>query len=256
MVGVAIFSIFSHDSIVEWAWRIPFFMGVLIAIVGVLIRKYLPESYIEDNSDKNSMPIIEVLREHFPAFTKVFFLNLTFAVGFYTVFIYNPIWMQKFSHISKSYSLEINSISLIITIFAILFSAHYSNKIGRKPMLLISSAGLTLFSYPLYYLMLHGTIFEIFMGQAGFALLLGVFIGVIAVVMIELFDKRIRMSGVGVAFNLSFAIFGGTAPMIATWLIHTTHDNLSLAWYLSACSLISFITALTIKETYKKESLD
>ncbi len=78
LVGVVIFSIFSHDSIVEWAWRIPFFMGVLIAIVGILIRKYLPESYIEDNSDKNSMPIIEVLREHFPAFTKVFFLNLVF----------------------------------------------------------------------------------------------------------------------------------------------------------------------------------
>ncbi|MEA1893573.1 MAG: MFS transporter [Campylobacterota bacterium] len=256
LVGVIIFSIFSYDTIVEWAWRIPFFLGVLVAVVGIIIRKYLPESHVADENEKDIIPIAEVFKHHLASFIKVFFLNLTFAVGFYTVFIYNPIWMQKFVHVSKSYSLEVNSISLVLAIGAIFVSSHYSNKVGRKPLLLLSTAGLTLFSYPLYELMLSDAVYHTLLGQGAFAILIGTFMGPIGVVMVELFKKSIRMSAVGVAFNLSFAIFGGTAPMIATWLIHTTHNNLSLAWYLSFSAFISFITVLTIDETYKKEHLD
>ncbi len=256
LVGVTIFSIFTHDTIVAWAWRIPFFMGVIIAIVGIVIRKYLPESHIPDSDTQEAMPIAEVFKDHRLTFAKVFFLNLTFAVGFYTVFIYNPIWMQKFSHLSKSYSLEINSTALLLAAITILFSSHYSNKFGRKPMLLIATGGLTLFSYPLYELMLSDLFLHALIGQGIFALLLGMFMGVVGVVMVELFKKSIRMSAVGVAYNLSFAIFGGTAPMISTWLIHTTHNNLSLAWYISLSAFISFITVLTLNETYKKETLD
>jgi MHS family proline/betaine transporter-like MFS transporter len=256
LVGVSIFSIFTHDAIVEWAWRIPFFMGVFIAIIGVVIRKYLPESHIPDSDTQEAMPIAEVLKNHRSTFAKIFFLNLTFAVGFYTVFIYNPIWMQKFLNVSKSYSLEINSIALLIAAISMLFSSYYSNKVGRKPMLLIATGGLALFSYPLYALMLSDVFLHALLGQGIFSIFIGMFMGVIGVVMVELFKKSIRMSAVSVAFNLSFAIFGGTAPMIATWLIHTTHNNLSLAWYISLSALISFITVLTIDETYKKETLD
>ncbi len=256
LVGVTIFSVYSHEAIVEWAWRIPFFLGVLVAIVGIVIRKYLPESHTPDEEEQAVMPIAEVFTKHLSSFIKVFFLNITFAVGFYTVFIYNPIWMQKFLQTSKSYSLEINSISLLFAVGAMIFSSHYSNKIGRKPMLLLSTGGLTLFSYPLYELMLSDVFHHALIGQVIFAIFIGIFMGVIGVVMVELFKKSIRMSAVGVAFNLSFAIFGGTAPIMATWLIHTTHDNLSLAWYLSLSAFISFITVLTIKETYKKEVLD
>jgi MHS family proline/betaine transporter-like MFS transporter len=256
LVGVFIFSVFSHATIVEWAWRIPFFMGVFIAVVGIGIRKYLPESVTLDEKEKNTMPLVEIFKNHRFAFVQVFFLNLTFAVGFYTVFIYNPIWMGKFLGVSKSYSLEINSISLALAIVAIFFSSKYSNIYGRKTMLILATMGLTLFSYPLYDLMLRDEFYYIMFGQGMFAVFIGMFMGVIGVVMVELFTKNIRMSAVSIAFNLSFAIFGGTAPMVATWLIHTTHDNLSLAWYVSLSSFISFLVVLTLKETYKKEVLD
>ena len=256
LVGVTIFSLFDHDTIMQWAWRIPFSMGVLIAVVGIIIRKYLPESYHPKADTETQTPIVDVVQNHLKAFLKIFFLNLTFAAGFYTIFIYNPLWMQKFLHVSKSYSLEINSASLVLTIIAMLLSSHLSNRFGRKPMLIIATAGLTLLSYPLYKMMLSSITYQLLIGQSVFALLIGVFMGVIGVVMVEMFDKNIRMSAISVSFNLCFAMFGGTATMIATWLIHTTHNNLSVAWYLSLASLISFIAALTLPETYKKECLD
>jgi len=164
--------------------------------------------------------------------------------------------MHKFLDVSKSYSLEVNSISLVLAIVAIFFSSKYSNIYGRKMMLIISTIGLSLFSYPLYDLMLRDEFYYIMFGQGTFAVLIGMFMGVIGVAMVELFTKNVRMSAVSVAFNLSFAVFGGTAPMVATWLIHTTHDNLSLSWYISLSAFISFLVVLTLKETYKKEVLD
>jgi len=255
LVGVTIFSLFSHESILSWAWRVPFAMGVVVAIVGIAIRKYLPESHTPEE-EPTLLPIAEVFKYHLGDFVKVFFLNLTFAVGFYTVFIYNPIWMQQFLKISKSYSLEINSIALVLAIVAMLIASKLSNIFGRKPVLLTATAGLTFFSYPLYKMMLSDVTIDIFIGQGVFAMFIGMFMGTIGVVMVELFAKNIRMSAVSVAFNMSFAIFGGTAPMIATWLIHTSHDNLALAWYLSLSALISFFAVLSIEETYMKETLD
>jgi len=227
-------------------------LGVAVAFVGVLVRKHLPESYTPTNQDDSKMPIINIFQKDLKTFITVFFLNIIFAVGFYTVFIYNPIWMQKFIHTSKSYSLEINSISLFITIIAIFISSYFSNKVGRKPILLFATATITLFSYPLYGMMLGNVYHHALIGQAIFAILIGMFMGVVGIVMVELFKSDIRMSAISISFNLCFAIFGGTAPMIATWLIHTTHNNLSIAWYLSMASLISFIAILTIPETYKK----
>jgi len=256
LVGVTIFSLFSHETIMQWAWRIPFFLGVLIAVVGIIIRKYLPESYTPESDPTTQAPIIDVVQHHFKTFLQVFLLNLPFAAGFYTIFIYNPLWMQKFLDVSKSHSLKINSASLVITIIAMLLASALSNKVGRKPVLLAATAGLTILSYPLYKMMLGSLPYHLFIGQGLFAVFIGLFIGVTGVVMVELFDKNVRMSGVSVSFNLCFAMFGGTAPMIATWLIHTTHDNVSIAWYLSLVSLISFITVFTLPETYKKEHLN
>ena len=252
LVGVGIFTLFSPESISNWAWRIPFAMGVLIAFVGIMIRKHLPESHITQEDNSAIMPITEIFQKHLSVFIKVFLMNLPFAVGFYTVFIYNPIWMQQFLHDSKQYTLEINSIALIIAALLMPIAALLSNKLGRKPLLLFATGGLTLFSWPLYRLMLADLPFHTLIGQSIFAIFIGIFMGTIGVVMVELFSRNIRVSAVSLAYNISFAVFGGTAPMIATWLIHSTQDNLSLAWYLSASAFISFLTILTIDETYKK----
>jgi len=256
LVGVIVFALFSTEAIDTWAWRIPFAMGVLIAFVGMMIRKHLPESYAKDDDATTAVPLVTIYKKHFIPFIKVFLMNLPFAVGFYMIFIYNPIWMQQFLDDSKAYTLEINSLALFIAMIVMPAAALLSNRVGRKPVILGATAGLTLFSWPLYRLMLSDVPFHALMGQGTFAIFIGVFMGTIGIIMVELFSKDIRMSAVSIAFNTSFAIFGGTAPMVATWLIHTSGDNLSLAWYLSLSAFISFVTILTIDETYEKKSLD
>ncbi|NOQ29508.1 MAG: MFS transporter [Helicobacteraceae bacterium] len=256
LMGVTIYSLFGNESVAEWAWRIPFLFGVLIAIVGIYIRKHLPETYSADDKAQSRGTFKKNIKENIKPFIQVFLLNLSFAVSFYTVFIYNPIWMQKILHTTKTYSLEINSIALLVTIVAMVITSQLSNRLGRKTILVFAIGGLTFLSYPLYKLMLGDSLVDLLMAQSIFAIFIGSLMGVIGVVMVELFKTEIRFSAVSIAFNLSFAIFGGTVPIIATWLIHSTHDNLAIAWYITIMSAISLITVFTIPETNKRENLE
>jgi len=88
-------------------------------------------------------------------------------------------------------------------------------------------------------------------GQIGLAILLGSFSAVIPVTMAELFPRKVRVSAASVSYNLPYAIFGGTAPLVATWLVTRTGDAMAISWYLVGISAFAFLVALTIPETRK-----
>ncbi|MFH1299928.1 MAG: MFS transporter [Planctomycetota bacterium] len=135
-----------------------------------------------------------------------------------------------------------------LTLFVPL-AAILADKFGRKPFLLIGSAGIALLSPTLLGLMHHHNFALILTGQIGFALLIACFAGTIPATITELFKRNVRVSAASVSYNLPFALFGGTAPMVDAWLVKVTGNPLSIAWYLSAIATITFFIALTVTET-------
>jgi len=67
------------------------------------------------------------------------------------------------------------------------------------------------------------------------------------VAMVDLFPPRLRYSGMAIGYNLTLAIFGGTAPLVATWLITKTGDLTAPAWYLVAISAATLLFTLSMK---------
>ncbi|WPL16233.1 Proline porter II [Thiorhodovibrio winogradskyi] len=254
LVGVSIYALFDAATVAAWAWRIPFLLGVLIALVGLMVRRHLPESFRAADDAARPSLFSQLLNNHWRAFLQVFFLNIVFASGFYTVFIYNPMWLQHFVGESKDLTLQINSLALAMAILGIVISALLADRVGRKPLLYVSTIGITLMSYPIYALMLHEFPLYVLLGQLSFGLLIGLFMGVVGSVMVELFSAEVRSSAVSISFNLCFALFGGTAPMLATWLVHTTGNPLNVAWVLSAGALASLITVVTLPETRGRDT--
>ena len=171
------------------------------------------------------------------------------AVTFYTVFIYLSTWLVEEVGETRAEALDINTISMAALTVMVPFAAILADKYGRKPLLLIGAAGVTLLSYPLLWLMHHQHYQMILAGQIGFAVLVACFAGAIPATITELFNRGVRVSAASVSYNIPFAIFGGTAPMVAAWLVHSTGNPLSIAWYLSGIAAISFCITLTIKET-------
>jgi len=87
------------------------------------------------------------------------------------------------------------------------------------------------------------------LGQMGFAVLLGVFIGPLPAAMAETFPAPVRCSAMSVSYNVGQAIFGGTTPMVATYLIARSHDDLSPALYIMAIAAVSLGAVLCSRET-------
>ncbi len=93
----------------------------------------------------------------------------------------------------------------------------------------------------------------ILLGQAGFAVIIGVLFGVNPATMAEITHKSVRVSVLSIGDNVTLAIFGGTAPAVATYLIERTSGNMSPAYYMIVFTLIAIMAMLSFRETATKK---
>ena len=89
-----------------------------------------------------------------------------------------------------------------------------------------------------------------------FAGIIGIYMGPIPTVLVEIFPTSVRFTGVALSYNLAAAIFGGTAPMVAMLLTKFTGDNYAISYYLIVLALLSSIILKFYQETYKKNLVD
>ena len=85
--------------------------------------------------------------------------------------------------------------------------------------------------------------------HAGLAAIESVFVSASLAAGAELFATRVRSSGYSIGYNVSVAIFGGTAPYVATWLVARTGNELAPAFYVIAAAIITLATVMTMRET-------
>lgn len=250
-IAALVNSLLTDEQLITWGWRLPFLAGVIVGFVGYFIRQGIPEqSVVKANSDTEAMsPLRDVWTTQRKELLQSTGLNMMFAVTFYTLYIYLPTWLVDKVNEPRAESLDINTISMAALMGFVLLFSTCVDKFGRKPFLLIGSAGMALLSPTFLGFMHHRDTTMILAGQMGYALVLGIFVAAIPVSVTELFRHRVRVSAASVSYNLPFAIFGGTAPMVAVWLIKETGNPLAISWYLSAIAAATFCVALTMKET-------
>ena len=246
LIGSIISNNLTEAQLHVWGWRIPFLLGVLVAIIGYIIRRHMPETLAEDSKSTN--PLKE-MRQNWREILTVSALNLLTAVTFYAVFVFMVTWLVDYVHESRGLALRLNSISMLVLLIGVALSGWASDRIGRKPILVGASLGMIVFAYPLIWLMHHHDTSMILLGQVGIAIILSAYLGPIPSAIAEMFPQKVRVSAVSFGYNLTFAIFGGTTPMVAVWLIEKQHNDLAFVWYIIGAALVSFVVALKLKET-------
>jgi len=247
-VSALIANILSDAEVASWGWRMAFLVGILVGVVGLLIRRHLPETEELAEDDKTKNPIIEAFHTQWREMAKVVGFNIINAVGFYMMFVYVVTWLIKQVKEPRSDALDLNTISMAVLLVLVPVFGAVSDRIGRKPLLLFGAGGIAILGYPLIWLMHHPDFEMILLGQLGFAVLVGAYFGAGPATLTEMFPRRVRVTSLCVGYNIGLAIFGGTTPLVATWLIARSHDDLSIAWYLIACAVVSFVVVLTLRE--------
>ena len=133
---------------------------------------------------------------------------------------------------------------MVILLALLPASAWLSDRFGRKPLIVLGSALLTFGAIPIFHLLHTTDPVVIFLGELSFVVALAIMAGGLVATNVELMPAAIRCTGLAFAYNASIGFFGGTTPMIVAWLIHTTGDPISPAYWVAAAGLISLLTAV------------
>lgn len=255
LFGAGLSYLLTDAQLQSWGWRIPFAIGVLVAIVAYFVRRNITE-VIDAEDDLLAFPLGQVIRKHLGKILHIVLLNTGYAVVFYIGFIYISEWLVTEVGETHYQAMAINSICIAFAILMIPLLGRLSDRIGRKPLLLAGYGSTIVLAYPVIWLMSHPLPIYAFAGEMVLALCLSCFIAVMPATLAEMFPKNVRVSAVSVGYNIAFAIFGGTAPMVATWLVGQTTNPLSFAWYMAAMASVSLVASLMLKETVGKDLQD
>jgi MHS family proline/betaine transporter-like MFS transporter len=232
----------------QWGWRVLFLAGALLIPVGLYVRRYVDEPPKGPASAEGTVaakppanPLLAL---------KAFGFTVLWTAAYYAILSYMPTFSTRYGGMSAAGALWLNSFALLLVMVTTPVFGAWSDRIGRRPLLLASCLGYALFSYPLFYLMTSG---HGWIAMATFGLMIAVFNGPGPASIAELFQRNSRSTWMAIGYGLAVMLFGGFAPYISTWLIHTTGSPLSPAWYLSATAIISGATILSMRETAHDE---
>jgi MHS family proline/betaine transporter-like MFS transporter len=245
-VGAILMAVLPEEAAASWGWRLAFFTGLLIGVVVFAIRSQLPpERAILETGEARKSPLAEAFRTQWRTILKVIGFTLGNGVGFYLCFVFVSTWLKEHYHVSPSLALTLNSFAIFIMMILTPIAGAISDRIGRKPVILVGAAGFALFAWPLFKLMSNANVGSIVAGQCFFALFLACY-GASPAFLVEAFPKHVRCSGLSIGYNIAQSVFGGTVPMVAVYLTKITGDPLAPAFYLSLAGIVSLSMATLI----------
>ncbi len=259
-VVVLISTILGEERLLEWGWRLPFFLAAPLGLVGLYLRRaeetpafqeQLEKMEQEDRDAVQNPPRISIrviLRKFWHAFVVCIGIVLVTNVTYYMLLTYMPSYLSHNLNYSEDHGVLIIIVVMIGMLFVQPVVGFASDRLGRRPFIMAGSIGLFVMALPAFRLIISGNIGFIFLGLLLLAVLLNFLTGVMASTLPAMFPTRIRYSALASAFNVSI-IVAGLTPTLAAWLVESTDNLMMPAYYLMAVAVVGFVTALIMKET-------
>jgi MFS transporter, MHS family, proline/betaine transporter len=243
----------SGEAYLSWGWRVPFLIAAPLALVGLYIRLRIDETpAFKATQAANriaSSPLAEAWASQKTSMAYCLAITSVTSLGYYTLAGYFISYLTTVVGLTSNQALISNCIALMVAGTTTIASAYLCDIVGRKPLLIGGLVLSVLSPVPGYMLASRGGLAYAIAGQSLIAFCAGLFWGPYPIAILELFPTRVRFTAMASSLNVGYALFGGTAPLVATWLIAQTGSKLAPAYYLSAVTLVVLVVASTMKES-------
>ena len=249
LFGLALTTLLSHQELLDWGWRVPYVFGLLVGPAGLYIRSRISETADFLEAEKpQTMPIGDLLRRHPVSLLLALGASIVSNASYYLL-LYIPTYGVKTLHLPAYTGFAATLVGgIILAVFSVV-AGYWSDRIESRPRIMLVAGWLFLLAaYPSFWLMdAHPSLATAMFAVGLLNLIKAGYSGVLPSVMSELFPVETRAVGVAFSYSISVTIFGGFAPLVATWLIAQTGDPLSPSYYLMATALLSIIALMVIE---------
>jgi MHS family shikimate/dehydroshikimate transporter-like MFS transporter len=259
ILSTAIFTAFSslpEDQFLSWGWRVPFLLSIVLIGVGLFIRLRVLESptfrRVRELGVAVRVPLVEVLKRYPLAALLSVGVVLVNIGGFYLVVTFTLAYATEELGVGRNVTLIGLLLAGVAEIAGILLLARMADRIGRRPVALGSAAVVTLFAFPFFWLVDTASAPLIWLAMSFWTFSAGALYGVTGSFISELFDARVRYSGISLGYQMAGVLGGAVAPLLATYLVQQSGgDSWPVAAYLFVMSLVSLLAVFFAADRFR-----
>lgn len=241
-----------EDDIADWGWRLPFLASAVIFVLGMYIRRRVPDT--DDFAARakeaapDHLPIMQVLKTHPREILIATGLRVAENGGVYIFLTFALTYAQFVGVPAQTVLLAIMG-AMAVELFAMVGFGALSDRIGRRPVYFIGAAGMFVLAFPFFALIDTREPSLIFLALLlGNAICHGAMVGTQPAFFTELFSVEVRYSGLGIGHELANIFAGGLAPLIATALLATYQAAWPIAIYMMIMAAITIVALLFARE--------
>ncbi|MET3637755.1 MFS transporter [Curtobacterium oceanosedimentum] len=255
------------ERMTAWGWRLPFLLAGVIGVVAIWFRLRIEESPVfqatqaaqeaaasDREAAEGGRPanVLVMVRDHWrPIVIAIMLVGASNTVG-YALTSYMPTYLTD----SLGYS-AIDGTLLTIPVLVLLavmlpVAGRLSDRIGRRTVMWIGAGTTVVLAVPAFLLIGHGAQWSTLAGLGLLALMTALWVSNQAASLPALFPTSTRYGGMGFAYNIAIAVFGGTTPLIVQALLTATGDQLAPAYFLVAMSIVGAIGVFCMRESSQR----
>ncbi|MCF8603316.1 MFS transporter [Gordonia sp. HY442] len=251
------------DDMATWGWRVPFLFALPLGLVGLYLRSQLDDSPVftevdnertkeahDKHIDEPSMlgQLKTTIVDYWKPIVIMFGMVVALNVTQYTLLAYQPDYLKNTLGMDETQGSIVILIGQLAMMALIPFFGALSDKVGRKPMWWTSLIGLFIFALPMYWLMGQGLAWAI-LGFLVLGLLYLPQLSTISATFPAMFPTHVRYAGFAIAYNVSTAAFGGTAPLVNESVVDSTGWLQFPALYMMLACVVGMVALAFLKET-------
>lgn len=243
----------TEEQFNTWGWRVPFLLALPIGLIALYMRLKLEETpefrRLQESGEVSDSPVKEALLHDRKAIFQTIGLVVLVGVGAYMVTSYLSVYLSTTAGFTSSEALWISTATMITLIIVLPIMGTLSDRIGRRRLMIAACATLIVISYPIYFVLANASFIPVLVCSMALGAVYASFQATAIPAVTELFSTRRRYSGFSIGYNISLALFGGTASYVATFLIDALDSKLAPSALLIAAAVVTLLTVLSVPET-------
>jgi MFS transporter, MHS family, shikimate and dehydroshikimate transport protein len=260
---LALFGLMDNHTFLTWGWRIPFLLSAVMVLVGLKIRMSMSESPLceeiteqDEVQEKHEAPIVAVLRNHWRAVLLAAFGTLSsFALQGLLATYALTLGVEAGGH-SRSTVLLAFAVASVLQVFGLAFYASLSDRIGRRPVMMLGAVLGIVSAYPIFWMIQQGSTPLLFLAMIiGMPIVQAAIYGPAAAFISEMFATKYRYTGSSVGYQLASTLGGGVSPLLAATLA-AAGGFAPVTWYLMGAFAVSLFIVWLSKEGTEIELRD